>query len=288
MNHAGEIRQLAGIARPDIGVVTNVGHAHVEFFPSIEEVALAKRELIESLPPDGVAVLNADDPRVAAFREIHPGRTITFGLSAGAGVRADEIEYRPDGVRFRVDGSLRLESPMTGAHGVMNLLAGLAVARVFGIELGRLTEAVRSLESGEMRGRRFVHRGVTILDDCYTSNPEAAMRMLDQMREAPARRRIAVLGEMLELGRWSESLHREVGRHAVASGIDLLVGVRGDAGHMVDEAIRAGMPRGAAVFFEDPGRAGEFVRGEARDGDAVLFKGSRGTQVEKALESFTK
>jgi UDP-N-acetylmuramoyl-tripeptide--D-alanyl-D-alanine ligase len=288
MNHPGEIRQLAGIARPDIAVVTNAGHAHVEFFSSIEEVALAKRELIESLPPDGVAVLNADDPRVAAFREIHPGRSITFGLSAGAGVRADEVEYRPDGVRFRVDGSLWLESPMTGAHGVMNLLAGLAVARVFGIELGRLTEAVRSLESGRMRGRRFVHRGVTILDDCYNSNPEAAMRMLDQMREAPARRRIAVLGEMLELGRWSESLHREVGRHAVARGIDLLVGVRGDAAHMVDEAIRAGMPRGGAVFFEDPGRAGEFVRGEARDGDAILFKGSRGTQVEKALESFTK
>ena len=177
---------------------------------------------------------------------------------------------------------------MTGAHGVMNLLAGLAVARVFGIELGRLTEAVRSMESGRMRGRRFVHRGVTILDDCYNSNPEAAMRMLDQMREAPARRRIAVLGEMRELGRWSESLHREVGRHAVARGIDLLVGVRGDAGHMIDEAIRAGMPRGAAVFFEDPGRAGEFVREEARDGDAVLFKGSRGTHVEKALEGFTK
>ena len=132
MNHPGEIRRLAGIARPEIGVVTNVGHAHVEHFASIDDVALAKRELIEALSFGGVAVLNADDPRVARFREVHAGRSVTFGLSPGADVRAEEVEER-GGVRFRV-GEARFESPLAGIHNVLNLLAGIAVAGLFGID----------------------------------------------------------------------------------------------------------------------------------------------------------
>jgi len=282
MNHAGEIRRLARIAAPDIGVVTNVGHAHVEFFSSIDEVALAKRELIEALPPGGVAVLNADDERVARFREVHSGAVVTYGLSASADVRAEEVEYHSGGARFRVGDSVWFDSPLAGAHGVLNVLAGIAVAGVLGIEPDLLREAVRSLASGDMRGRRLIHKGVTVFDDCYNSNPEAARRMLDLLGAEPARRRVAVLGEMLELGRWSESLHREVGLYAAARGIDLLIGIRGAARHMVE----AGHSCGAAIFFDDPAQAGEFLRGELRPGDAVLFKGSRGTRVEMALRSF--
>ncbi len=288
MNHPGEIRRLAGIARPNVGVVTNVGRAHMESFASIEEVALAKRELIESLQPDGVAVLNADDPLVARFREIHPGQSVSFGLSEGADVRPEEVEYRSDGIRLRLGSPIWLESPLAGVHNVMNLLAGLAVALVFNVEPDRWAEAVRSVKTGDMRGRRFLHQGITILDDCYNSNPEAAKRMLDQLRAEPAQRRLAVLGEMLELGIWSEALHREVGHHAASSGIDVLIGVHGDARHMIAEARKAGMSNGSTVWFQDPGPAGEFARTLAREGDAVLFKGSRGTRVEKALESFMK
>jgi UDP-N-acetylmuramoyl-tripeptide--D-alanyl-D-alanine ligase len=288
MNHAGEIRRLAGVALPDIGVVTNVGHAHMEFFNSIEDVARAKRELIEALPPGGLAVLNADDPLVAGFREAHAGRTVTYGFSPGADFRAEDVEHHPGGVRFRLGDSLWLESPMRGAHGVLNLLAGIAVAGQFGIDPAALRPVVETLEAGDMRGRRLVHRGITVLDDCYNSNPEAASRMLDLLRVEPAQRRLAVLGEMLELGCWSETLHRELGRYAAESGIDLLIGVRGDASSMVDEAISAGMRSSAALFFENPVEAGEFVRREARQGDAILFKGSRGTRMEKALEVFMK
>jgi UDP-N-acetylmuramoyl-tripeptide--D-alanyl-D-alanine ligase len=288
MNHAGEIRRLASIAAPNVGVVTNVGHAHVEFFDSIEQVALAKRELIESLPPDGVAVLNADDPRVARFAAIHPGRSVTFGLSPEAQIRACDVEYRAGGLHFRVGDSIWFEAPLEGVHGVLNLLAGIAVAGVLGIEPERLTERARSIPAGEQRGRRLSHQGITIIDDCYNSNPEAAQRMLELLRAEPARRRVAVLGEMLELGRWSESLHRAVGCHAAACGIDVLIGIRGAASHMVQEAVKAGIAGGAAFFFEDPVEAGEFLRTQAREGDALLFKGSRGTHVEKALERFMK
>lgn len=282
MNHAGEIRRLAEIARPDVGVITNVGYAHVEFFDSIEGIAAAKRELIEGLPADGVAVLNADDPRVARFADVHPGRSVTFGMSEGADVRAENVEYTAAGSRFRALG-VDFESALSGRHAVMNLLAALAVARVFEIDPIRLRPAVASFAVGSMRGQRTQHQGIVIWNDCYNSNPEAAQSMLDVLRATPAGHRIAVLGEMLELGNASEELHRQVGRYA-GGHVDLLIGVRGAARAMVEAARQAGVE---AEFYDDPAAAGERARQVARPGDAVLFKGSRGVKVEKALERFT-
>ncbi len=291
MNHAGEIRELCAIARPDVGVVTNVGWAHAEnFAPSddgralaIDGIALAKRELIESLPAGGTAILNADDERVARFAEVHAGPKVTFGILKPAEVRGEDVELSVSGVRFKACG-IEFESQVAGRHGVMNILAGIAAARVFGVPAARLVEAVRSLTPGTMRGEQLVREGVRILNDCYNSNPEAARAMVDVLQATPARRRIAVLGEMLELGRLAEPLHREVGSYVAGRGIDVLIGIRGAARHMVDEAILAGLPGGAAYFFEDPAEAGDFAGGLAEPGDAVLFKGSRGVQVEKAME----
>ncbi|MGH7635633.1 MAG: UDP-N-acetylmuramoyl-tripeptide--D-alanyl-D-alanine ligase, partial [Gemmatimonadaceae bacterium] len=217
MNHAGEIRELARIARPRIGVVTNTGYAHIENFDSIDEVAAAKRELVEALPGDGVAVLNADDARVAAFAGAFAGRSVTFGLSKNADVRAEDVETSFDGSRFRV-GETRFRSPLAGRAGILNVLAAIAVASVYGIPAERLVDAAAAVEPGTMRGERFTHHGILIYNDCYNSNPEAVRAMVDVLRDAPARRRIAVLGEMLELGRWAEPLHRGVGDYAVECG----------------------------------------------------------------------
>jgi len=285
MNHAGEIRELAAIARPDMGVVTNVGYAHVEFFDSIEGVAAAKRELIEALPRDGVAVLNADDPRVLGFRDGHAGRTVTFGFSEGADVRAEGARFHDGGSFFRVQG-VDFETSQPGRHAVMNLLAAIAVAGEFGVAPERLRDAVRGFAAAGMRGERMEHNGVVIWNDCYNSNPEAAQSMIDVLRETPASRRIAVLGEMLELGHASEELHRRVGRYAAARGVDLLIGVQGVARAMVEAAREAGLDPGAARFFEDAAEAGGYARQAARPGDAALFKGSRGVRMERALEKF--
>ena len=282
MNHAGEIRRLAEIAKPQVGVVTNVGYAHVEFFDSIEGVAAAKRELIEALPRDGVAVLNADDPLVMGFREAHSGKSVTFGFSEGADVRAEAAEFGTDGARFRACGT-DFETGMAGRHAVMNLLAAIAVAGVFEIPPERLRAAVAELGVGKMRGERLMHKGILVWNDCYNSNPEAARSMIDVLRETPARTRIAVLGEMLELGHASDELHRELGLYAARHGVDVLIGVRGDARVMVEAAQKESV---RAIFFDEPAEAGEYVRGVARSGDAVLFKGSRGVQVERALERF--
>ncbi|MGA3187732.1 MAG: UDP-N-acetylmuramoyl-tripeptide--D-alanyl-D-alanine ligase, partial [Bryobacteraceae bacterium] len=278
MNHAGEIRDLAAIAKPDVGVVTNVGYAHIEAFESIEGIAAAKRELIEALPESGTAVLNADDPRVAAMAR---GKSILYGLSADAQVRAEDVEESA----FRV-GATRFTTALSGRHSISNILAGIAVAQVYGIAPARLVDAVKNLRPGKMRGERFYHHGVLILNDCYNSNPDAVAAMLDVLRDTPARRRIAVLGEMLELGRWAEPLHRKVGNYAAEQGIDVLVGIRGAAWSLVDAAKLAGLSAGAALFFDDPADAGRAVRSLAQPGDAILFKGSRGVHVERALEQF--
>jgi UDP-N-acetylmuramoyl-tripeptide--D-alanyl-D-alanine ligase len=285
MNHAGEIRVLCSMAKPRIGVVTNVGHAHMEAFDSIEGVAAAKRELIESLPADGVAVLNADDPLVAKFREVHRGRTVTFGIDSGADFRAELVQLTDRGVSFTVAG-VPFESALLGRHSILNILAGIAVASLYGIGPAQLTDVVKHLMAPSMRGQRLEHVGVVILNDCYNSNPDAARVMIDVLRETPAKRRIAVLGEMLELGRWSESLHRDVGSYVAKSGIDVLVGIRGEACHLVDAARKAGLAVDAAFFFPDAGSAGEHLRRIAQPGDVILLKGSRGTHVEYALERF--
>src|SRR5580704_370412 len=285
MNHAGEIRALCAIAKPRIGVVTNVGHAHIEAFDSIEGVAAAKRELIESLPSDGVAVLNADDPLVSKFREAHRGYTLTFGIDSPADMRADDVQLSEHGISFKVD-RVRFESALLGRHSVLNILAGLAVASLYGLRPAQLADVVKDLAASNMRGERLVHAGVLILNDCYNSNPDAARVMIDVLRETPAKRRIAVLGEMLELGRWSESLHRDVGSYVAKNGIDVLVGIRGEACHLVDAARRSGLAVDAAFFFPDAEAAGEHLRGMAQPGDVILMKGSRGTHVERALDRF--
>jgi UDP-N-acetylmuramoyl-tripeptide--D-alanyl-D-alanine ligase len=282
MNHAGEIRELAKIARPRIAVVTNVGAAHIENFDSIEGIAAAKRELVEALPHDGVAVLNADDPLVAGFAAGHPGKTIMYGIVSNATVQAREVQLLDSGVQFKVE-DVTFSSPVVGRHNILNLLAGIAIGREYGIPMDRLAEAAAALPVLKMRGERRVHKGVTIFDDSYNANPDAMRAMIDVLRQAEATRRFAVLGEMRELGSWSRELHSDVGRYVAASQLDFLVAVHGDARYMVDAS---GMPDYRAQFVDDPETAGELLKQLARPGDAILFKGSRGTHVERALERY--
>jgi UDP-N-acetylmuramoyl-tripeptide--D-alanyl-D-alanine ligase len=224
---------------------------------------------------------------VLRFRDAHPGRTVTFGFSECAGVRAEAVDLGAAGTRFRALG-VDFETGLTGRHAVSNLLAAIAVAQVFEIAPERLQEPVRTFTIGKMRGERLEHRGIVVWNDCYNSNPEAAQAMIDVLGKTPAKRRIAVLGEMLELGHAAEELHRKLGRYAAEHGVDRLIGIRGSARWMVEESVAAGLPESAVHFFEEPAEAGDLVRQWARPGDAVLFKGSRGVRVETALERFLK
>ena len=278
MNHAGEIRDLAQIAKPRVAVVTNVGPAHIENFPAgLEGIAAAKRELVDALPrQDGVAILNADDPYVS--QTSHPGKTITYGIVSNATVQARNLRLLDDHVEFSVENE-EIYAPVAGRHNVLNILAGIAVGLEYGISLHTLAIAAAQLPVLKMRGERKVHNGVTIWDDCYNANPDAMRAMLDVLKQTPATRRIAVLGEMRELGAWSEKLHTEVGDYAASAHIDYVIAIHGDAKYTAAQ-------HPAAQFVDDPETAGELLKQLARPGDAILFKGSRGTHVEKALERY--
>jgi UDP-N-acetylmuramoyl-tripeptide--D-alanyl-D-alanine ligase len=293
MSHAGELRRLAEIARPDVGVVTRVAPVHLEFFASVEEIALAKRELIEGLTGrDSVAVLNADDPRVARFADVAPGRVVTFGFSFGAGFRAERIDDRgADGSEFDFIGSsdrVRLTLPLAGRHNISNALAALAAASVWEVGGAEAKEVFPHLEPAGMRGRVLRYdAGFSVINDCYNSNPVALAAMTEILIHTPASgRRILAAGEMLELGPSSSELHRAAGREAAASGnIGWIIGVQGDSESFVRGAIEAGHPAARAKFIGSSAEAAAFLADLLAPGDLMLVKGSRGVKMERIVEA---
>ncbi|HKD02919.1 MAG TPA: UDP-N-acetylmuramoyl-tripeptide--D-alanyl-D-alanine ligase [Terriglobales bacterium] len=287
MSHAGEITALADIAHPGIGVVTNVAPVHLEFFKSIADIARAKYELIASLPAGSTAVLNADDEYVAQFGRDFKGKVVMYGMKAAADIRAENVQIRgAEGSAFDVVVDGRREKALlslVGAHNVSNALAAVAVARERGLTPAEAVAALRTLRPVDKRGEVLQLDNITVVNDCYNSNPKALDAMVDALTAMPAKRRIVVAGEMLELGPSSEELHRSSGRHMAEKKIDILLGVRGHAQQMVAGARQGGM---RAEFVATPEEAGEWLNRETRADDVVLLKASRGVQLEKALEKW--
>jgi UDP-N-acetylmuramoyl-tripeptide--D-alanyl-D-alanine ligase len=287
MSHAGEITALAELAKPDCGVVTLVAPVHLEYFDSIEGIARAKYELIQSLPSNGIAVLNADDPLVSQFgREFH-GKVVTYGLHKPADVSARHIEaLYPMGSAFDIacnGETTRASLPLLGEHSIYNALAGIAVGLRYGVGLREAAESLASLSAGDKRGQVLHFAGATVINDCYNSNPKALDSMVCSLAQIPAQRRIVVAGEMLELGPEGEAMHRDCGRHMRDAKVDLVLGVRGLAKFIVEGAKETKLP---ADFVDSPTEAVEWLQRNIRPGDAVLFKASRGVRLEKALEDW--
>ena len=285
MSHLGEIKALAQIAEPETGVVTNVAPVHLEFFKDISEIARAKYELVESLPSNGTAILNADDEFVSQFGRDFKGKVVTYGTAPLANVRAEHIQSRgQQGSEFDLIAAGRRANatlPLVGAHNVHNALAAVAVALEQGISLPSAVDALSQLRPSDKRGQVVRIGNITVVNDCYNSNPKALNAMVDALANMPAKRRIVVAGEMLELGPQSEMMHADAGRHMAARKVDFVIGVRGLAEHIVNAAKQAGI---RAEFVTTPEEAGEWLKREARDGDVVLLKASRGVKLEKALE----
>lgn len=288
MSHRGELARLAEIAQPDVGVVTNVAPVHLEFFSSVDEIALAKRELIEGLGGAApVAVLNADDPRVSKFAEGFRGRVLRFGLSETAEFRAENIEdCGMEGSAFDYESPeelTRLHLPLAGRHNVLNALAALAAASEWGITAAIAKKALPALQPASMRGEflKFA-AGFAVINDCYNSNPMALERMIDLLVATPGyRRRILVAGEMRELGPASGELHEKTGKYAAANReIDWIFGVAGDAERIVQGAIEAGYPAELTQMFASSEEAARKLVEFVAPGDLVLVKGSRGVHME--------
>jgi UDP-N-acetylmuramoyl-tripeptide--D-alanyl-D-alanine ligase len=288
MSHAGEIRALAKIAQPEIGIVTNVAPVHLEFFDSLAGIARAKYELIESLPPNGTAILNADDKYVSQFGRGFKGKIVMYGTYASADVRAENVRSNgAAGSEFDVvigDVRERAKLSLIGEHNMLNALAAVAVGVERGMAPSEAVSALASLTPADKRGQVLTFGNITVINDCYNSNPKALEAMVDALAAMPAKRRVVVAGEMLELGPSAEEMHAQTGRHIAEKGIDLLLGVRGLAQAIVNAAKQAGV---RAEFVVTPEEAGEWLARETYDGDAVLLKASRGVKLEKALDTWT-
>ena len=316
MSTPGELGQVSRLGRPDVAVFTNVRPVHLEFFDSVRAIAEAKAELLEGLRRGGLVVVNAADPELVRIarrhRERDPrARVVGYRVEA-AGEPVSEHRLDPDyratdlepfpareghggskgpGHRFLLAtprGAVAVELPLHGLHNVENFLAAAAAAAELGVSLEDLAVAARDLVPAAGRGE--VHRlpgAVTVIDDSYNSNPAALSRALEGARALPARRRWAVLGDMLELGPKGPELHRDAGREAVRRGFDPICGVGELTRELVRAAADTAADRGdpvATPWFEAAAEAADWAAGELRDGDLVLVKGSRGVGLEAVVQ----
>ena len=279
----GAIARLAGLVEPDIGVVLMVGLAHAGGFGGIEGTFRAKSELVRAVRPGGVAVLNADDPRVAAMAPIATEREVTvrwFGRGPGADVRADDVEVTADGTRCLVTADGRTEPlhlRVLGEHHVMNALAAIAAAITLGVSLEACVARLQTVELAERwRMQPLGSDRVRIINDAYNASPDsmsAALRTLAQIT-GPGERTVAVLGAMSELGEYADEEHDRVGLLAVRLGIQRIVVIGPAARRMYLEAVAQGSWDAEAIFFATADEAYDYRRGELRDGDRVLVKSS--------------
>ncbi len=290
MNHAGEISTLVRIAEPEVRVWTNVGDAHVGFFGSVDAIADAKAEILERAAPQTLLVANADDERVAARIGSFRGRRMTFGIDRPADVRATNVADRGlDGISADVQtprGEVHLSTPLVGRGNLANVLAATAVAVEFAVPLASIAERATTLRPASHRGDIIrLANGIVVIDDSYNANPTATRRALDVLAAATATRRIAVLGEMLELGERTLALHADVGRAAAASKIDILFSVGGPpAAALADAAVVAGMDASRVRQFASSDEAAGAVADVVAPGDVVLVKGSRGVKTDRVVD----
>ncbi|NKB90269.1 MAG: UDP-N-acetylmuramoyl-tripeptide--D-alanyl-D-alanine ligase [Acidobacteria bacterium] len=290
MSHAGEIALLAELARPDVGVITNVAPVHMENFESVAGVAAAKRELAEGLSGDGVLILNVDNRWTAAMAddfENRVGGVIRFGSGAGAAVRATDVQQHDGGwnLCLQTPGgrAAGLSLPLAGEHSVSNFLAAAAVAHALGVGPETIAERTAQLRLPAMRGEaQRSPDGVLVIDDSYNASPAAMLSAIETLAAAETRRhRIMAAGDMLELGTWAEDAHREVGLHAAASGIDCLITVGPLARDIARGAAAGGMAQDVIHSFTDSHEAADAIRDMVAPGDTVLVKGSRGIRMER-------
>jgi UDP-N-acetylmuramoyl-tripeptide--D-alanyl-D-alanine ligase len=291
MNHAGEIRVLVGIAEPDIRVWTNAGDAHIGHFGSVEAIADAKAEILEGASASSVIVANADDARVMARTHAFPGRVITFGTSGGADLRAaDVVDRGLEGTECRLVsrlGERTLRVPLLGRGNLANVLCAAAVATELGVSIDTVVARAATLTPARRRGEvRTLGNGVTVVDDTYNSSPSALIGSLEMLSlHRSARRRVAVLGEMLELGDRAVELHEKCGHAAAAAQLDVLITVGGDAVRALGRAaVAAGMDAATVRHAATSAEAAEVAASCVAPGDVVLVKGSRGVRTELVVD----
>jgi UDP-N-acetylmuramoyl-tripeptide--D-alanyl-D-alanine ligase len=292
-NHPGEMRLLAELVRPDIGVVTNIGLAHAEFLGDEAGVAEEEGTPLEYLPRngDGLAVLNADDAWCDKLRIRTNATVVTVGIEKFADIRASDIKINGD-VKFRLNIAKKRDDVIVrlktlGSHQIYNALEAAAVGYMQGMDLDDIRDGLENVEYPKMRMEQSTLNGVRFVNDCYNANVPSMKAALHTIRETPCQgRKIAVLGDMLELGEHAQHAHRNIGAKAAKSGLRLLVAVGQAARWIAEGAVDAGMETHCVLPVLNATEAAESLHSLVREGDMVLIKGSRGLRLEKILEQF--
>ena len=298
MNHFGEMHRLAKIARPDTCVITNIGQCHLEFLGSREGILQAKTEIFDYLRSDGHVILNGNDDMLCRIREVEGIRPVYFGFKGtGEGVADEELSVWADeledkgltGISCRIHspaGSISVTIPVPGQHMVMNALAATAVGLTYGLTLEEIRAGIEAYQSVDGRFRLIQTGKLTIIDDCYNANPVSMKASLLNLKSA-SQRKIAILGDMGELGEEEEEMHRDVGRFAASCTLDHLIGVGTLAKALVESALEEN-PRLNTAWYENLDQLLEVLDGELREGDAVLVKASHFMQFQKIVEQLEK
>jgi UDP-N-acetylmuramoyl-tripeptide--D-alanyl-D-alanine ligase len=286
LSEPGDLSRLSRAFEPEVAAILLVAAAHLQFFASVDAIADGKAEILEGLKPGGTFVANADDPRVEAIAARHRGRVVRFGRAAGADVTARAVIPDAGGSRFVLatpEGEAAVRLPLAGPHQVANFLAAAAIGFAVGVPPAECAAASEELRPAPHRGELVRHAsGAVLFDDAYNANPSSMRAALETLAVLPARRRIAVLGDMLELGPEEERWHREAGA-AVPGRADVLVCV-GPRGRLIGEgAVAAGLPPGAVRRVASPEEAAELLASLLAPGDVALFKASRGIGLERAV-----
>jgi len=286
MSHAGELRRLVHLIRPRIAMVTNVAAAHLEYFKSVDEIAAAKAEIFETLGAGDTAIAPADEPRLTRRVKGKPFAVRLFGPGEGSSSRADEATMTLEGSRFQlVSGASRVEVnlPASGPHAISNFLAAVAVAEALDIPPEAVADRARLLKPGGNRGSvKRLQDDILLIDDTYNSNPRALLSAIETLALARDRRKVACIGEMLELGENGATLHRDAGA-ALGPRVDLLLGVGALAREIVSGA--TSLPPQAKRVFETSAELAANISSLVKSHDAVLVKGSRGVRMERVVEA---
>jgi len=289
MSAAGELRTLTRIAPPDVAVITNVSPVHLQFFKGLDDIARAKKEILDGAKPGATAVLNGDDPLVVKIASDFPGRRVTFGRTKGCDVRAEDVKSRGySGFEFLLRygrESARIAFPFVNDAAVSNLLAASAACLALGLRLEEIRPAILALQPFSGRGTLIeTGGGIRVYDDSYNSNPRALEAALKSLAALPAARKVAVLADMLELGEGEKEFHRLAGEFAAHTGWDVIVAVGPLAALIAEGAAGTGMSAAAIHRFTDADAAAAAIPHLVRDGDLVLVKGSRGMRTETIVD----
>jgi UDP-N-acetylmuramoyl-tripeptide--D-alanyl-D-alanine ligase len=292
MSAVGEIRTLASIVRPKVGIITNIGLSHIEKLGSRQNILKAKLEILEGLYADGLLILNGDDVMLSGVKDLLSCRTVSYGLEEGVDYQAYNVQSRGElGIDFNITvggQEYAINLPVPGVHNVYNALAAVAAGIELGVPMQDLQSGISHFRPENMRLNIVKTHDMTIINDAYNASPHSMKAALDVLSELQATRRIAVLGNMLELGEWSQRAHMDTGVYAARKKPDILVTVGNEAEYIVKGAVEAGYSPDQTNVLQNNQQAIEYLRKVLKPGDAVLVKGSRSMRMEQIVQALTE